>query len=169
MHKHIAISPTEDLIDEAILINRLFEAGLYRYHIRKQNATEQGIAEILEDIDPRNLGSITLHTHYHLVLAYGVGGIHYSEDHRLLLQDDFAQKVNLYQSFGVKVSTDIDADTQGDQWTHADYAITQEPSLALKESIYFFSQPSLFDTQKFHYALDLSEVGSFEILMKILA
>ena len=108
--------------DESAIINRLFEAGIHRYHIDKRNATEQSIAEILEGIAPKFLSRITLHSHFHLVLAYGVGGIHYSLDHRNVIGADYPAKVQLYQGFGVKVSTDYN---NGD-WAPADYALSSD-------------------------------------------
>jgi hypothetical protein len=116
----IVISPSGTFTGESEMINRLFDAGLFRYHIFKTDATEQSIAEILEGITPKFLSQITLHSHYHLVLAYGVGGIHYSMAHRISLGDDYIAKVNLYQGFGVKVSTDVDES----DWSPADYAIS---------------------------------------------
>ena len=103
----IVISPSDFLEDEAKLINTLFVKGIKRYHLNKSESTEQQLAEILEKVDPKYISKITLHSHYHLVLAYGVGGIHFSYLHRKNLPEDFPQKVALYQSFGIIVSTDI--------------------------------------------------------------
>ena len=121
----IAISPLDTIATESEMINRLFDAGLFRYHIKKKNATEQSIAEILEGVAPKYLNQITLHSHFHLVLAYGVGGIHYSLAHRSALGDDFTSKVNLYQGFGVKVSTDVGQSA----WAPADYAMSVDEDL----------------------------------------
>lgn len=104
--KIIVISPSSFIDDEAQLINELFDLGIFRYHIDKSNATEQHIAEVLEKVNPKYLNKISLHSHFHLVLAYGVGGIHYSKSHRLLLKSNYAEKVKLYQGFGISVSTE---------------------------------------------------------------
>ena len=105
----IVISPSEKLENESKMINDLFDRGLYRYHLSKENATEQSIAEILENIEPKFLPKITLHTHYHLVLAFGVGGIHFTENHRLQLGQQFLEKIKLYQGFGIVVSGEVKA------------------------------------------------------------
>jgi len=100
----IVMSPSSFLKEEPQLINQLFDLGIQRYHISKDNATEQSIAEILKDVNPKFLNKITLHSHFHLVLAYGVGGIHYSELLKNSLGDDFIEKIKLYQGFGIEVS-----------------------------------------------------------------
>ena len=112
-----------------MVINDLFDAGLSRYHIAKYNPTEQSIAEILEGINPSFLPKISLHSHYHLVLAYGVGGIHYEEAVRLQLGDDFTPKVTLYQSFGIQVSTTV---TQsGEPLPKLDYVLSSSTASLL--------------------------------------
>jgi len=130
--KVIVISPSQFVEQEFEIINKLFEAGLARYHIHKSNATEQSIAEILEGILPKFLSHVSLHSHFHLVLAYGVGGIHYSKDLRHSLADDYSEKVKLYQSFGIKVS----ADHQVDDPITTDYKISyQSDQTNAKEGI----------------------------------
>lgn len=121
----IAISPDSRWSDESAIINQLFEAGLYRFHLNKSEATEQSLAEILDKVSTKHLSQITLHSHFHLVLAFGVGGIHFSEEHRLSLKEDYEEKIKLYNGFGVKVSTEITS--LDHKWKPANYAILSKP------------------------------------------
>lgn len=130
----IIISSTTVVEGEAAIINRLFKSGIHRYHINKEEATEQSIAEILEGVEPKYLGQISLHSHFHLVLAYGVGGIHYTAANRKAVGDDYSSKVNLYQGFGVKVSTSIIS--HDEEWKPADYALIQSSNQGSKENVF---------------------------------
>lgn len=142
----IAISPNIPLSGEAELINELLDNGVLRYHIHKFNSTEQSIAEILEGVAPSNLRQISIHSHFHLVLAYGVGGIHYSASLKKKLKDDLASKVKLYQGFGIKVSVDIAH--QYEMFEPADYAFLRSDTLreSLSSDIYLLN-PELLDNK----------------------
>jgi len=165
LYPTIAISPSGLVMDESNLINRLFDAGLYRYHINKTAATEQSIAEILEGIEIKYLSRITLHSHFHLVLAYGVGGIHYSLAHRSLLADDYPSKVGLYQAFGVKVSTD----TKDNSWSPADYALSENPNSQFeKDDLIFIKTKHISKDQPKQIAILLEETLEFELLCDFL-
>lgn len=151
----IIISPSGSFSNESEMINQLFDAGVYRYHIHKIEATEQSIAEILEGVEPKYLSRITLHSHFHLVLAYGVGGIHYSLAHRNSLGNDYMSKVNLYQSFGVKVSADLG---QEDCYP-ADYAIsTEPPATREKNNTIYVTKMDIVVKQSEHSALLLDVI-----------
>lgn len=132
----IAISPIGHYIGEANIINLLLERGLERYHLRKSNATEQYLSEILNDVNPKYLSQISLHSHFHLVLAFGVGGIHYSDAQQQILKSDLEPKIKLYQGFGIKVSVDISNSL--DKSNLADYAFLISPSnkISLESKIY---------------------------------
>lgn len=107
MDNQVFISPSFIFDWEGELINALLSQHDTRYHIFKDHPTEQNIAEILEMISPKYLGRITLHSHFHLVLAYGVGGIHYTQHHLEHIGKLEAQsKIQLYQGFGTQVSAD---------------------------------------------------------------
>ena len=166
MHSIIAISPGENIADESDWINRLFEAGIDRYHIAKDHATEQSIAEILQHVHPKYLSKITLHSHFHLVLAYGVGGIHYAELHRQSLKDDFPSKVKLYQSFGIKVSTSVDNDKV--DWASADYIITSQSAMNGQEGTFLLAQIGDGINTTIRTAFHLSSEEQYEELLNIL-
>ena len=143
----IAISPAHHFIRESEMINRLFEIGLYRYHLNKEHSTEQALAEILEHIDQRFLRQITLHSHFHLVLAFGVGGIHYSHTSKTILGGDLQEKINLYQGFGIKASVDIS--DISDDIGGADYAIIESTNQNPKDSKIFILDPPIPLEMKF--------------------
>ena len=162
----IAISPSEYIADESSMINRLFEAGLYRYHIDKAEATEQSIADILKDVEPKYLSQITLHSHFHLVLAYGVGGIHYTLSHRLSLADDYPEKIKLYQSFGVKVSTEVSS--VKDRCEPADYAILTPSQSNRQDGIFQLIEPSTPFSENLFLVYQLYSQTIFDQCLKTL-
>jgi len=61
---------------ETELVNRLFERGMTRLHLRKPKATEQEMAEWIEQIARPFRRRIVLHDHHQLAIRYNLGGIH---------------------------------------------------------------------------------------------
>ncbi len=72
----LAVSPAEAFAEEALLIERLLDAGLVRYHLRKPDVSVQGCAQLLETLPSACRARVVLHQHYELVEMYGLGGIH---------------------------------------------------------------------------------------------
>ena len=72
----IAITRPSFFDGETALVNELFREGLEKLHLRKPGATEQQLAEWLQDIDPEYLGRIVLHDCHGLVRKFPVGGVH---------------------------------------------------------------------------------------------
>lgn len=164
----IVISPPTSVEGESELINKLFDLGIKRYHINKLNATEQLIAELLEKVNPNYLNNISLHSHFHLVLAYGVGGIHYSKDHRLLLKNNYQEKLKLYQGFGIMVSTEKDDAELVDANYYLDYTNDCD-----REQVDTYSQIENFNGiesgQYFTTLTGNPDDGSLNHLLKVLS
>ena len=78
--KTIAITLPSFIADEGKLINRLFEEGYWRVHIRKPGATADQHRRLIEQIDPRWHQSLSLHDHHEVALEYGCG-IHLNARH----------------------------------------------------------------------------------------
>ena len=78
--KTIAITLPSFIADEGKLINRLFEEGYWRVHIRKPDATAAQHRRLIEQIDPRWHQSLSLHDHHEVALEYGCG-IHLNARH----------------------------------------------------------------------------------------
>lgn len=73
----IIVITRPDFFDgEDILVNRLFENGLKRLHLRKPKASEQEMAEWIESVSRPFRHRIVLHDHHHLAKDYELGGIH---------------------------------------------------------------------------------------------
>lgn len=73
----IIVITRPDFFDgEDDLLNRLFENGLRRLHLRKPKASEQEMAEWIEGVSRPFRHRIVLHDHHHLANDYELGGIH---------------------------------------------------------------------------------------------
>ncbi|MBT8218953.1 MAG: hypothetical protein KJP00_03980 [Bacteroidia bacterium] len=137
----IVISPAHVFTQESEMVNRLFDLGLSRYHLDKAQTSEQVLAEILEKIEPRYLPRISLHSHFHLVLAYGVGGIHYSFELKKGLDKELHDKVKLYQEFGIRVSMDISKCNE--DFSPGNYAILKGEDMPCSHADIFPLDPPL--------------------------
>ncbi|RMG39984.1 MAG: thiamine phosphate synthase [Candidatus Dadabacteria bacterium] len=67
---------------EAVLLSRLFEAGLECFHLRKPEESEENIRTFLEGIPPEHRKKIVIHNHLKLFKDYQLGGVHISGIHR---------------------------------------------------------------------------------------
>lgn len=72
----IVITPDSILKDEAEVINRLFECGLQRLHLRKPLATIAAYRKCLYPIDPEYHNRVVLCSHFELWDESEFGGIH---------------------------------------------------------------------------------------------
>lgn len=61
---------------ETALVNALFEHGMQRLHLRKPQATEQQMAEWIEQIAHPFRHHIVVHDHHQLAIKYHLGGVH---------------------------------------------------------------------------------------------
>lgn len=62
--------------NEAIILNRLFKEGMPRLHIRKPEATERELRELIEKIDPSYYNRIVLNDCFYLLDFYPLRGVH---------------------------------------------------------------------------------------------
>lgn len=74
--KLIVITAEKICAKESHAINRLFEAGLDRLHIRKPEASSKELMALLKDIHPVYRNRIVLHDHFELAFLYDLRGIH---------------------------------------------------------------------------------------------
>ncbi len=75
----IVISTPEKLPKEAPFINRLFEAGLPLFHLRKPGYSGKEVAWLLKEIDSVYYPKIALHQHHHLTGEFGINRLHFPE------------------------------------------------------------------------------------------
>jgi len=74
--KRIAITCPDVFVGEGREIVRLLDAGYDRVHIRKPGCGVADVAALIETIPGAYLGRISLHDHFALAEAYGLGGVH---------------------------------------------------------------------------------------------
>lgn len=71
--KLIVITQPSFISDEGMLINTLFENGVDRVHIRKPGASEDEYRRLIEEIDGRWHGRLSLHDCHDVAVEYGCG------------------------------------------------------------------------------------------------
>ena len=69
----IVITQPSFVSDEGMLVNRLFESGVDRVHIRKPGASEGEHRRLIEEIDRKWHERLSLHDCHELALEYGCG------------------------------------------------------------------------------------------------
>lgn len=82
MFSLIVISHAAVLPDEAGIIQQLFAEGLELFHLRKPDADEQAVRQILDAIPVACRDRIVMHGFFHLMDEYGLHRWHFREEHR---------------------------------------------------------------------------------------
>jgi thiamine-phosphate pyrophosphorylase len=80
--KLVIISNPDAVVDESIIINKLFQSGLKYFHIRKPNYNATQVSRLIEEIDSQYYSYISLHQHHQLAKEYGIKRLHYTEQAR---------------------------------------------------------------------------------------
>lgn len=107
--------------NEAAVVNELFENGLHRFHIRKNNYTEEELKALIDKFDNRFRKKISLHSHHHLAADYGIGGIHFKEAERKKLN---FEEIIMYKNENFLCSTSIhDQNDFSNLKTYFDYIV----------------------------------------------
>jgi thiamine-phosphate pyrophosphorylase len=100
----IVISDPGAIANEAQIINRLFEAGLSRFHLRKPGWDIGQCIELLTQIDQSHHHAIACHQHHQLAKVFGMRYLHYPEKDRAKA-DKF--KLNTQTGGGYILSTSV--------------------------------------------------------------
>jgi thiamine-phosphate pyrophosphorylase len=100
----VVISNPEAIPNEAGIINRLFEAGLSRFHLRKPGYNAQQVAALLRQIDEQYHHCIALHQHHAVAPYFGIQRLHYTEQQRLSTHEG---KLHLQNQDGYILSTSV--------------------------------------------------------------
>jgi len=79
----IVISESDFRPQEAAIVNALFQAGLDLFHIRKYEASEKELSELIAQIEPEYRQKLVLNHHHELGLSLGLKRFHYSERDRM--------------------------------------------------------------------------------------
>lgn len=113
--KVLAISPPDDCVYEAEWIERLFDAGLARYHVRKPNWSADAVERFLATIPEACRERIFLHQHHHLVADWALGGCHFKDDlrnHYFSMDMEPLRENGRILSRSLHRIDDLDGDTQ---------------------------------------------------------
>jgi len=88
---------------EDVLINRLFEAGLGVFHLRKQGLDRAAYKKLIGEIDVAYHGQLAIHQFHELREDYGIERLHFTEQHRramvredLLLNTSFVRSTSVH-------------------------------------------------------------------------
>jgi len=76
--KLVVISSEGHFEKETLWLQRMFEAGLSRFHLRKPSWTLTEINDFLKQIDAQYHPRIVLHDHYELHASFALGGAHFN-------------------------------------------------------------------------------------------
>jgi thiamine-phosphate pyrophosphorylase len=78
----VVISHPTPIVDEAAIINALFEEGLEVLHLRKPTATEDEMTSLMNKIKPKHHAQVTLHQHHEIANDFGMNRLHFNETDR---------------------------------------------------------------------------------------
>ena len=73
---------------EASIIQQLFAEGLEVFHLRKPNADEQAVRQLIEAIPAKYHDRIVMHGFFHLMEEYGMHRWHFREEHRMQTSEE---------------------------------------------------------------------------------
>lgn len=100
----IVISDPGTVANEAVIINRLFEAGMTRFHLRKPDWNGNQLSNLLKGIDQVFYRNIALHQQHSLTNIFDTMRLHYTEKQRLSTDKE---KLNDQQQKGHVLSTSV--------------------------------------------------------------
>jgi thiamine-phosphate pyrophosphorylase len=110
----IVISYEFDVMDEALLVNKLFEEGMNLFHLRKPLWDVDSQRRFLEKIKPEYHHCISVHQHYETISEYGLKYFHIRERDR--------KTTTVNKTVGLHYSTSFhDYETvksEGQNWTY---------------------------------------------------
>lgn len=84
----VVISPEKDYENETYWVNKLLEAGLEHFHLRKPNSNERTMRKYIQSIDSDFRNRVVLHSHYNLGTEFGLLRIHLPEYIRENLREE---------------------------------------------------------------------------------
>ena len=91
---------------EAVMITRLMEAGLEKFHLRKPEASANEIASLLEEIPSVHHPKIMIHRKIELLEDYKLGGYHHRSDEKLK-EISSSRSRSLHKPRELEIETDI--------------------------------------------------------------
>jgi thiamine-phosphate pyrophosphorylase len=80
--KLIVISNSGVMENEAIIVTKLFEAGLETFHLRKHRISTKKTKELIKAIPSHFHNRIVIHSHHNLARYFNLKGIHLTKTHK---------------------------------------------------------------------------------------
>lgn len=78
----VLIAPEKDIVDEIMLLDQLFKAGLECFHLRKPAKNQEEYRAYIDQIDSMYHNRIVVHSFHELINQYSLKGIHFQEQKR---------------------------------------------------------------------------------------
>jgi thiamine-phosphate pyrophosphorylase len=101
----VLISPEEDIKNEMVILNQLFDAGLEFYHLRKPLKNIQEYSAYLNKIEIKYHNRIVVHEFHELINKYNLKGIHFQEQKRRDYIDNPGQYFKSLNMYGKTISS----------------------------------------------------------------
>ena len=89
----IIISSPSAIVNEAAIINALFDEGMEVFHLRKPDATLNELRQLLGNIKPIYYPRIALHQYHHLVNCFNINRLHFTEEKRKTINEETLAKL----------------------------------------------------------------------------
>jgi len=103
----IVISYHKLFAGEASIIEQLFKEGLECFHLRKPDALENDIRQLLHDIPAEYHSRIALHSCHHLAGEFDTQRLHFTEQARENVFDEGGATLHALIKKGCKLSTSV--------------------------------------------------------------
>ena len=100
----IIISSPSAIVNEAKIINQLFEAGMSLFHLRKPDWNDHQSLKLLENINPAFHEHIALHQHHNLVEKTTIKRLHFTEKLRSTITE---AEISTSKEEGITCSTSV--------------------------------------------------------------
>ncbi|NMH86003.1 thiamine phosphate synthase [Flavivirga algicola] len=101
----VLIAPEEDIRNELVILNQLFEAGLEYYHLRKPKKNYQEHCDYLDQVNTKYHSRIVVHFFHELINEYNLKGIHFQEQKRRDHIDNPGQYFKGLNMYGKTISS----------------------------------------------------------------
>ena len=103
----IVLSSEDNIENEGAICNELFRCGLPLLHLRKPKVNKNNFRNLLLSIDHQYHPKITIHQYHDLKGEFNIGGIHYTENHRISRAENLDLELKIIQKEGLRTSTSI--------------------------------------------------------------
>ncbi len=101
----VLIAPEQDVPNEHVILQQLFDAGLTYYHFRKPHGSLEDHKAYLDQIDAQYYKHIVPHYFHKLTVEYGLKGVHLQEQFRWDQGTSLKDYVQGYKDSGFSVSS----------------------------------------------------------------